>query len=73
MLMVFSKVIEKTMYCRSNHHLHVDNTLVQEQYGFKKDMSTDHAAFSVTTSTLQASNHKLLTAGISCDLAKAFD
>jgi hypothetical protein len=70
MLMVFGKVIEKTMYHRLNQHLQVNNILVYEQLGFRKDLSTDHAAFSLTTGILQAWN---LTAGISCDLAKAFD
>jgi hypothetical protein len=36
-------------------------------------MSTDHAAFSLTTGILQAWNDKLVTAGICCDLAKEFD
>lgn len=73
MLTVFSKVLEKTMYHRLNQHLQVNNILVQEQFGFRKDLSTDHAAFSLTSGILQAWNDKLLTAGIFCDLAKAFD
>jgi hypothetical protein len=50
----------------------VNNILVLEQFGFRKDFSTDHAAFSLTTGILQAWNDKLLTAGIFCDLVKAF-
>jgi hypothetical protein len=46
---------------------------VHEQLGFRKDLSTDNAAFSFTTDLLQAWDDKLLTAGIFCDLAKAFD
>jgi hypothetical protein len=73
MFTVFSKVIEKTMHCRLNQHLQVNNSLVQEQFGFRKDFSTENAAFSLTTGILQAWNDKLLTAGIFCDFAKAFD
>jgi hypothetical protein len=46
---------------------------VQEQFGFRKYFSTDHAALSLTTGILQAWNDKLLTAVIFCHLAKAFD
>jgi hypothetical protein len=73
MLTVFSKVTEKTMYHKLNQHLQVNNILVHEQFGFRKDLSADHAAFSHTTGLLQAWNDKLLTAGIFCDLAKVFD
>jgi hypothetical protein len=73
MLSVFGKVLEKTMYCRLNQHLQVNNILVQEQFGFWKDLSTDHAAFSLTNGILQAWNDKLHTSRIFCDLAKAFD
>jgi hypothetical protein len=45
---------------------------VHELFCFRKDLSTDHATFSLTTGILQAWN-KLLTAGIFCDAAKAFD
>jgi hypothetical protein len=73
MLTAFSKVLEKTMYHRLNQHLQVNNILVQERFGFWKDLSTDHAAFSLTNGILQAWNDKLQTAGIFCGLAKAFD
>ena len=73
MLTVFSKVLERVMHCRLSQHLQVNNILVQEQFGFRKSFSTDHAAFSFTTGILQAWNDKLQTAGIFCDLAKAFD
>jgi hypothetical protein len=54
MLSAFSKVLEKTMYHRLNQHLQVNNILIQEQFGFWKDLSTDHAAFSPTNRILQA-------------------
>jgi hypothetical protein len=73
MLTVLSKVLEKTMYHRLNQHLQLNNILAQAQFGFWKDLSTDHAAFTLTSSILQARNDKFHTAGIFCDLAKAFD
>jgi hypothetical protein len=73
MLPVFSNGLEKTMYHRLNQHLKVNNILVQEEFGFRKDLSTDHAAFSLTSGLLQAWNDKLQTARIFCDLDKAFD
>jgi hypothetical protein len=51
----------------------VNNILVHEHFGFRRDLSTDHAAFSLTTGILQAWNDKLQTSGIFCDFAKAFD
>jgi hypothetical protein len=71
--MTFLRLVINTVYHRINQHLQVNIILVQEQFGFRKDLSTDHAAFSLTTGILQAWNEKLLTAGIFCDLAKAFD
>jgi hypothetical protein len=70
MLMVFSKVIEKTIYHRLNQHVQVNNILVHEQFGFRKDLSMDHTAFSLTIGILQAWNDKLQTTGILCDFAR---
>jgi hypothetical protein len=36
MLTVFSKILENVMHHRLSQHLHVDNILVQEQFGFRK-------------------------------------
>jgi len=43
LLPVFSKVFEKAMYHRLNHHLQANSTLATEQYGFRLDLSTEHA------------------------------
>ena len=51
----------------------MSNILAEEQYGFRKGRSTDHAAHTLVTGILQAWNSKLQVAGIFCDLAKAFD
>jgi hypothetical protein len=61
------------MHSRLSQHLQVNNVLVQKQFGFRKNFSTGHAAFPLTTGILWAWNDKLLNAGIFCDLAKALD
>jgi len=48
LLPVFSKVFEKAMFCRLNHHLQANSTLATEQYGFRKGLWTELAAFSLT-------------------------
>jgi hypothetical protein len=59
------------MYHILNQHLQVNNVLVTEQFGFRKDLSTEHAAFSLTDRILQAWNNKLHVTGIFCDVATA--
>jgi uncharacterized protein YutD len=73
LLPVFSKIIEKTMYSRLNQHLITNNILAMEQFGFRKDRSTEHAAYTLVNGIFQAWNNKLQVAGIFCDLTKAFD
>jgi hypothetical protein len=70
--MVFSKVLEKVMYNRLSHHMHTNNTLIPEQFGFRQGKSTDNAAFKLTNSALKSINQKMHTGGIFCGLAKAF-
>jgi len=67
---LFSKTItkgmifEKAMYSRLNQHLYTNNVLVPEQYAFRKDMSTEDAAFRLTDSVLESLNQKLHVGGI---------
>jgi hypothetical protein len=58
LLPVFSKVFEKAMYCRLNQHLQANNILANEQYGFRKGLSTEHATFSLTNNILMTWNKK---------------
>jgi hypothetical protein len=48
LLPVFSKVFDKAMYRRLNHHLQANSTLATEQYGFRKGLSTERATFPLT-------------------------
>jgi hypothetical protein len=68
---VFSKVLEKVMYNRLSQHMHTNNVLVPERFGFRQGSSTENAAFKLTVySNLFKKKH---VGGIVCDLAKAFD
>jgi hypothetical protein len=73
LLTVFSKGLEKVMHSRLSHHMHTNNILVPEQYGFRQGKSTDNAAFKLTNSVLKSINQKTHVGGIFCGLAKAFD
>ena len=53
---VFLKVCGKVMYSSLSQHLHTDNKLVTEQRGFRKEMSTEIAAFRQTASVLKSVN-----------------
>jgi retron-type reverse transcriptase len=74
LLTTLSKVFENVMYNRLSHYLKTNNNiLVPEQFGFRKGMSTENAAFELTDCILKYVNQKMHVGGIFCDLAKAFD
>jgi hypothetical protein len=52
------------MYCSLNQHLSINNILPTEQYGFRKDRSTEQAAYALINGILQAWNSKSQVAGI---------
>jgi len=54
-------------------HITNNNILSQEQFGFRKNLSTDTASSNLINSILLAFNNKLTVGGIFCDLTKAFD
>jgi hypothetical protein len=61
------------MRSRLSQHLHTKNTLVTEQYGFRKGISTEDANCCPTDSVFKSINQKINVGGNFCDLAKAFD
>ena len=72
-LAVFGKIFEKVIYSRLYSFFQSQNTLYENQYGFRKNHSTSHALnFSVNyvESCLKKKQHVL---GIFIDLSKAFD
>jgi len=60
-------------YKRLNQHLSIKNILAIEQYEFRKDRSTEQAAYTLINGIIQAWNCKSQVAGIFCGRAKAFD
>jgi hypothetical protein len=71
LLTTFSKVLEKVMYNRLRHHMHINITLVPEQFGFRKAYPLKIALFSLTSSVFKSINQKMHVGGIFCGLAKA--
>jgi len=71
--MSFSKIFEKIIHNRLYDHIYINNIFVQEQFGSRKNLSTDEASSNPINSILHAFNDKLPVGGIFCDLTRAFD
>ena len=54
-------------------HIDASCILVNEQYGFRSQSSTEQATFSLINDVLTAMNNDLNVGGIFCDIQKAFD
>jgi len=61
------------IYNRLYDHISISNILSQDQFGFRKNLSTDAASSDLINSILRAFNDNLTVGGIFCDLTKAFD
>jgi hypothetical protein len=68
-----SKILEKVMQTKLLDHLHKNNIISKEQYGFQMGFTTENAVYKLINEVLNALNNKQLVGGIFCDLAKAFD
>jgi hypothetical protein len=73
LLTTFSEVLEKIVHIKLRHYLQTNNTLVPEQFGFRKGIATENAAFKLTDSVLKSINQKIHVGIIFCYLGKAFD
>ena len=73
LLTSFSKVFEKALYSRLTEYLYNNKLLVENQYGFRKGLSTDDAIFKLIKAILDTLNNKMKTGSVFCDLLKAFD
>jgi hypothetical protein len=63
----FSKVFEKIMYNRLFRHLNDNNILVEEQFGFRKNLTTKKANYELFNEIVSALDDKLIVGGIFCD------
>jgi hypothetical protein len=61
------------MYKLVTDFLNSSDVLTQEQFGFRKGLSTDKALYKFLDEILCALNDKMHVGGIFCDLANAFD
>jgi hypothetical protein len=73
LLPVFYKIFKKALYKRLYDHLFSNNTLVKEKIGFRCNISTEMAIYTLVNNILSSLNTKTLVGGLFCDLQKAFD
>jgi hypothetical protein len=64
-------LLELEVFHRINQHLQV-HILSDNQFGFRKELSTFNAIYKLTDSVLKSWNNKMHVGGIFCDLAKEF-
>ena len=69
----FSKILEKIMYQRLISFIEKHDILYKQQYGFRKNHSTEMAIIDLTTKISESIDKNEYTAGIFIDLSKAFD
>ena len=58
LLISFSKIFEKIIYTRIYEHVTQNQILTKEQYGFRLNLSTDNASYTLTHEILMALNNK---------------
>jgi hypothetical protein len=72
-LTAFSKILEKILNKRLLDFLDSHNIIAENQYGFRKNKSTEDAVLNLTEAVVRNLEHSLKTIGIFLDLSKAFD
>jgi len=73
LLTSFSKIIEKIIFKRLHNYLNDNNILVGDQYGFREQLSTETAIYTLLNNVLSSFDRRNLVGGLLCDLQKAFD
>jgi hypothetical protein len=73
LLTSFSKIFERIIYNRLITHCTSNNIFTYSQFGFRKKLSTDKAAYKLINDILAALNNKQIVGGMFFDLEKAFD
>lgn len=72
-LPIFSKCLEKIIFCRISDFLDKHNLITKHQYAFRKNMSTQLALLEQKELILNNFEERLLTLGVFVDFSKAFD
>jgi len=52
------------MYHRLNHHLQVNNIMLAEQHGYRKELSTENVAYTLINNIFIPWNNKFHVGGI---------
>ena len=68
-----SKILEKIMYQRVYSHLTLNKMLYDQQFGFQKNHSTEHAILHLVDKLTDSFDKGQFTLGVFIDLSKAFD
>ena len=69
----FAKLLEKLYYTRRISFANKNNIIVDNQYGFRKNLSTELALLDLTNQISKASDEQQIMTGIFLDLSKTFD
>ena len=72
-LKFFSKVIERVVFSRLNHHLESNHLNIHNQYGYKKHHSTELMLLDLTNDILEGFDRQQCTIIVFLDLSAAFD
>jgi hypothetical protein len=65
----FLKILEKVICNRLPEHV-INNILAKEQFGFRKNLTTEKSTYEVSNEIIRAFDKELLVDGGFCDLAK---
>jgi hypothetical protein len=69
----FSKILEKIVTVNLTNHLQLNNLLHKNQYGFQRNLSTEHNLLQVMNFISNSLNKGNYCIGVFLDLRKAFD
>ena len=72
-LSTFSKILERIIYNRTYNYLNLNKILYKNQFGFKKNCSTEQAITQFIREISNSFSKSQFTLGIFIDLSKAFD
>ncbi|XP_065662820.1 uncharacterized protein LOC136085441 [Hydra vulgaris] len=72
-LSVFSKLFERVIYNRIYNHFTKNKLFYPNQFGFQKNLSTEHAIIELVNQITDGFNQNKFTLGVFIDLSKAFD
>jgi len=69
----FSNIFDLLIFHRLQHHLVSNNTLANERYGFRDNVSTESAIFIHIKTIFSAWNNEECITGLFCDLIRTFN